>query len=165
VRALGRELGLPEAFVGRQPFPEPGFAIRCPGEINREKLDTFRLSDEIFYRGKSAPPDSMTTSGRRLPWILPVKTVGVMGGGRPYDYAVALRGVTSTDDITADFYAFDMTFPSHVATRIINEVKAVNRVVYDVTSKPPGTIEWESGGMLWNRNGIVGDTRRIADRQ
>jgi len=142
VRALGRELGLPEAFVGRHPFPGPGLAIRCPGEITAEKLDILRLADEIFIEEirRAGLYDDIWQA---FAVILPVKTVGVMGDGRTYDYVVALRAVTSTDGMTADFYPFDMGFIGHVATRIINEVKGVNRVVYDVTSKPPGTIEWE----------------------
>ncbi len=142
VRALGRELGLPDAFVGRHPFPGPGLAIRCPGAIDREKLDMLRLSDEIFIEEirRAGLYDEIWQA---FAVLLPVKTVGVMGDGRTYDYVVALRAVTSTDGMTADFYPFDMTFLAHAATRIINEVKGVNRVVYDVTSKPPGTIEWE----------------------
>jgi GMP synthase (glutamine-hydrolysing) len=142
VRALGRELGLPDAFVGRHPFPGPGLAIRCPGEITAEKLDILRLADEIFIEEirRAGLYDDIWQA---FAVILPVKTVGVMGDGRTYDYVVALRAVTSTDGMTADFYPFDMGFIGHVATRIINEVKGVNRVVYDVTSKPPGTIEWE----------------------
>jgi len=142
VRALGRELGLPDAFVGRHPFPGPGLAIRCPGEITRDKLDILRLADEIYIEEirRAGLYDDIWQA---FAVILPVKTVGVMGDGRTYDYVVALRAVTSTDGMTADFYPFDMTFIGHVATRIINEVKGVNRVVYDVTSKPPGTIEWE----------------------
>src|SRR5229473_2900385 len=142
VRALGRELGLPDAFVGRHPFPGPGLAIRCPGEITAEKLDILRLADEIFIEEirRAGLYDDIWQA---FAVILPVKTVGVMGDGRTYDYVLALRAVTSTDGMTADFYAFDMSFLAHAATRIINEVKGVNRVVYDVTSKPPGTIEWE----------------------
>jgi GMP synthase (glutamine-hydrolysing) len=142
VRALGRELGLPDAFVGRHPFPGPGLAIRCPGEITPEKLDILRLADEIFIEEirRAGLYDDIWQA---FAVILPVKTVGVMGDGRTYDYVVALRAVTSTDGMTADFYPFDMAFIGHAATRIINEVKGVNRVVYDVTSKPPGTIEWE----------------------
>jgi GMP synthase (glutamine-hydrolysing) len=142
VRALGRELGLPEAFVGRHPFPGPGLAIRCPGPITREKLDILRLADEIYIEEirRSGQYDDIWQA---FAVLLPVKTVGVMGDGRTYDFVVGLRAVTSTDGMTADFYAFDMKFLGHVATRIINEVKGVNRVVYDVTSKPPGTIEWE----------------------
>ena len=142
VRALGRELGLPEAFVGRHPFPGPGLAIRCPGPITREKLDILRLADEIYIEEirRSGQYDNIWQAFEVL---LPVKTVGVMGDGRTYDYVVGLRAVSSTDGMTADFYPFDMNFLGAVATRIINEVKGVNRVVYDVTSKPPGTIEWE----------------------
>jgi GMP synthase (glutamine-hydrolysing) len=142
VRALGRELGLPEAFVGRHPFPGPGLAIRCPGEITSEKLDILRLADEVFIEEirRAGLYDDIWQA---FAVILPVKTVGVMGDGRTYDHVVGLRAVTSTDGMTADFYPFDMKFLGHVATRIINEVKGVNRVVYDVTSKPPGTIEWE----------------------
>jgi GMP synthase (glutamine-hydrolysing) len=142
VRVLGRELGLPEAFVGRHPFPGPGLALRCPGAVVREKLDILRLADEIFI-------EEIRCAGlyddiwQAFAVILPVKTVGVMGDGRTYEHVVALRAVTSTDGMTADFYPFDMRFLGHVATRIINEVRGVNRVVYDVTSKPPGTIEWE----------------------
>jgi len=142
VRALGRELGLPEAFVGRHPFPGPGLAIRCPGPITRERLDILRLADEIFIEEirRTGQYDDIWQA---FAVLLPVKTVGVMGDGRTYDYVVGLRAVTSTDGMTADFYQFDMNFLGLVATRIINEVKGVNRVVYDVTSKPPGTIEWE----------------------
>jgi GMP synthase (glutamine-hydrolysing) len=142
VRVLGRELGLPEIFVGRHPFPGPGLAIRCPGEITREKLDILRNADAVYI-------DQIRKAGlydqiwQAFAVLLPVKTVGVMGDGRTYEYVVGLRAVTSTDGMTADFYAFDMKFLGETATRIINEVKGVNRVVYDVTSKPPGTIEWE----------------------
>ncbi len=142
VRALGRELGLPERFVGRHPFPGPGLAIRLPGEITPEKLDILRDADAIYL-------DEIRKAGlydqiwQAFAVLLPVKTVGVMGDGRTYEYVLALRAVTSTDGMTADFFSFDMNFLGRVATRIINEVKGVNRVVYDVTSKPPGTIEWE----------------------
>jgi GMP synthase (glutamine-hydrolysing) len=142
VRALGRELGLPEAFVGRHPFPGPGLAIRCPGEITREKLDILRLADDIYIEEirRAGLYDDIWQA---FAVILPVKTVGVMGDYRTYEHVVGLRAVTSTDGMTADFYPFDMAFLGGVATRIINEVRGVNRVVYDVTSKPPGTIEWE----------------------
>jgi GMP synthase (glutamine-hydrolysing) len=142
VRALGRELGLPEAFVGRHPFPGPGLAIRCPGGVSREKLDILRQADAIYL-------DEIRKAGlydaiwQAFAVLLPVQTVGVMGDGRTYESVLALRAVTSVDGMTADFYPFDMTFLGRTATRIINEVKGVNRVVYDVTSKPPGTIEWE----------------------
>jgi GMP synthase (glutamine-hydrolysing) len=142
VRALGRELGLPDVFVGRHPFPGPGLAIRCPGEITREKLDILRLADNVFIEEirRAGLYDDIWQA---FAVLLPVRTVGVMGDFRTYDYVVGLRAVTSTDGMTADFYPFDMAFIGAVATRIINEVKGVNRVVYDVTSKPPGTIEWE----------------------
>ena len=142
VRALGRELGLPEAFVGRHPFPGPGLAIRCPGEITREKLDILRLADDIYIEEirRAGLYDDIWQA---FAVLLPVRTVGVMGDFRTYDFVLGLRAVTSTDGMTADFYPFDMAFIGHVATRIVNEVKGVNRVVYDVTSKPPGTIEWE----------------------
>ncbi len=142
VRALGRELGLPDTFVGRHPFPGPGLAIRCPGEITREKLDILRKADAIYIE-EIRKAGLYDTIWQAFAVILPVKTVGVMGDGRTYDFVVGLRAVTSTDGMTADFYPFDMAFLGRVATRIINEVKGVNRVVYDVTSKPPGTIEWE----------------------
>jgi len=142
VRVLGRELGLPEKFVGRHPFPGPGLAIRCPGEITVEKLDILRLADSIYIEEirRAGLYDDIWQA---FAVLLPVKTVGVMGDGRTYDFVCGLRAVTSTDGMTADFYPFDMKFIGHVATRIINEVKGVNRVVYDITSKPPGTIEWE----------------------
>jgi GMP synthase (glutamine-hydrolysing) len=142
VRALGRELGLPDAFVGRHPFPGPGLAIRIPGDVTKEKCDILRLADDIYIEEirRAGLYDDIWQA---FAVLLPVKTVGVMGDGRTYDYVVGLRAVTSTDGMTADFYPFDMKFIGSVATRIINEVKGVNRVVYDVTSKPPGTIEWE----------------------
>ena len=136
------ELGLPEAFVGRHPFPGPGLAIRVPGAVSRERLDILRKADAVYL-------DEIRRAGlydaiwQAFAVLLPVQTVGVMGDGRTYDFVVALRAVTSTDGMTADFYPFDMGFLGRAATRIINEVKGVNRVVYDVTSKPPGTIEWE----------------------
>jgi GMP synthase (glutamine-hydrolysing) len=142
VRALGRELGLPDAFVGRHPFPGPGLAIRIPGEITPEKLDILRKADAIYL-------DEIRNAGlydaiwQAFAVLLPVRTVGVMGDGRTYDHVLALRAVTSVDGMTADFFAFDMGFLGRAATRIINEVRGINRVVYDVTSKPPGTIEWE----------------------
>lgn len=142
VRVLGRELGLPEVFVARHPFPGPGLAIRIPGAITREKVDILRQADAVYL-------DEIRTNGlydaiwQAFAVLLPVQTVGVMGDARTYDYVCGLRAVTSTDGMTADFYHFDMDFLGRAATRIINEVKGINRVVYDVTSKPPGTIEWE----------------------
>ena len=142
VRALGRELGLPEAFVGRHPFPGPGLAIRIPGEITREKADTLRKADAIYIEEiKSA--GLYDEIWQAFSVLLPVNTVGVMGDERTYESVLALRAVTSTDGMTADYYPYEHAFLGRVATRIINEVKGVNRVVYDITSKPPGTIEWE----------------------
>jgi len=142
VRALGRELGLPDSFIGRHPFPGPGLAIRCPGEITRDKLEILRKADAVYI-------DQIRKHGlydeiwQAFVAILPVRTVGVMGDGRTYDFACALRAVTSVDGMTADTYPFSHEFLGETATRIINEVRGINRVTYDVTSKPPGTIEWE----------------------
>ena len=142
VRALGRELGLPEAFVGRHPFPGPGLAIRCPGGITPEKLAILRKADAV-YLDEIRKAGLYDTIWQAFAVLLPVQTVGVMGDGRTYDFVCALRAVTSVDGMTADFFPFDMAVLGRAATRIINEVKGINRVVYDVTSKPPGTIEWE----------------------
>jgi GMP synthase (glutamine-hydrolysing) len=142
VRALGRELGLPERMVKRHPFPGPGLAIRMPGEITRDKLAVLRKADAIYL-------EEIRNAGlydaiwQAFAVLLPVKSVGVMGDGRTYDHVCALRAVTSTDGMTADYFPFPHEFLGRVATRIINEVRGINRVVYDVTSKPPGTIEWE----------------------
>ena len=142
VRALGRELGLPPAFVGRHPFPGPGLAIRCPGAVTRDKLAILRQADAVYL-------DQIRSHGlydaiwQAFAVLLPVRTVGVMGDGRTYDYVCALRAVTSVDGMTADYYPFSHDFLGETATRIINEVKGINRVTYDITSKPPGTIEWE----------------------
>ena len=142
VRALGRELGLPESFIGRHPFPGPGLAIRIPGEVTKEKADVLRKADSIYIEEikKAGLYDSIWQA---FAVLLPIQTVGVMGDARTYDNVLALRAVTSTDGMTADYFPFDHDFLGRVATRIINEVRGVNRVVYDVTSKPPGTIEWE----------------------
>ena len=142
VRALGRELGLPEAFVGRHPFPGPGLAIRIPGEITKEKADILRKADAIYIEEiqKAGLYDEIWQA---FAVLLPVRTVGVMGDECTYDHVLALRAVTSVDGMTADYFPFDHDFLGRTATRIINEVRGVNRVVYDVTSKPPGTIEWE----------------------
>jgi len=142
VRELGRELGLPEAFVQRHPFPGPGLAIRIPGEVTREKCDILRKADAIYL-------EEIRNAGlydaiwQAFAVLLPVRTVGVMGDFRTYDYVCGLRAVTSVDGMTADVFHFDPEFLSRVATRIVNEVQGINRVVYDYTSKPPGTIEWE----------------------
>jgi GMP synthase (glutamine-hydrolysing) len=142
VRVLGRELGLPEQLVERHPFPGPGLAIRIPGEVTRPKLDILRKADAVFL-------EEIRNAGlygaiwQAFAVLLPVRSVGVMGDARSYDFACALRAVTSTDGMTADTFPFSHEFLGHAATRIINEVRGINRVVYDVTSKPPGTIEWE----------------------
>ena len=142
VRELGRELGLPESLVGRHPFPGPGLAIRIPGEVTREDCEILRKADAIYLEEirKAGLYDAIWQA---FAVLLPVRTVGVMGDARSYDKVCALRAVTSVDGMTADSYPFDHAFLSAVATRIINEVRGINRVVYDVTSKPPGTIEWE----------------------
>ncbi len=142
VRVLGKELGLDEQFVGRHPFPGPGLAIRIPGEVTKERCDILRKADAVYL-------DEIRNAGlydaiwQAFAVLLPVRTVGVMGDARTYDSVCALRAVTSVDGMTADVYPFDAAFLSGVATRIINEVAGINRVVYDYTSKPPGTIEWE----------------------
>ena len=142
VRALGKELKLPENFISRHPFPGPGLAIRCPGKITRAKLEILRKADAVYI-------DQIRKHGlyddiwQAFVAILPVRTVGVMGDGRTYDYACTLRAVTSVDGMTADYYPFSHEFLSETATRLINEVDGINRVTYDITSKPPGTIEWE----------------------
>ncbi|MEL6783184.1 MAG: glutamine-hydrolyzing GMP synthase, partial [Pseudomonadota bacterium] len=142
VRALGRELGLPNSFIGRHPFPGPGLAIRCPGGITRDKLEILRKADAI-YLDEIRKAGLYDTIWQAFAVLLPVQTVGVMGDGRTYEFVCALRAVTSVDGMTADFYPYEMPFLGRTATRIINEVKGINRVVYDITSKPPGTIEWE----------------------
>lgn len=142
VRVLGRELGLPDSFVARHPFPGPGLAIRILSDITEDKLKILRQADVVYL-------DEIRKAGlydkiwQAFAVLLPVRTVGVMGDGRSYDYVLGLRAVTSVDGMTAESYPFEHAFLARVATRIINEVRGVNRVVYDVTSKPPGTIEWE----------------------
>ena len=142
VRRLGLELGLPPAMVGRHPFPGPGLAIRIPGAITREKLDLLRRADAIFLE-ELRLHNLYDAIWQAFAVLLPVRTVGVMGDGRTYDLACALRAVTSTDGMTADVYPFEVPFLARVANRIVNEVRGINRVTYDITSKPPGTIEWE----------------------
>jgi GMP synthase (glutamine-hydrolysing) len=142
VRLLGRELGLPEIFVGRHPFPGPGLAVRIPGEITTEAVQTLQQADRIYL-------EEIRMAGlydriwQAFAVLLPVKTVGVMGDARTYERVCALRAVTSEDGMTADVFLFEPSFLARVASRIVNEVKGINRVVYDYTSKPPGTIEWE----------------------
>ena len=142
VRQLGRELGVPEHIVGRHPFPGPGLAIRMPGAVTEERLAILRRADVIFLEEIRAA-GLYDAIWQAFAVLLPVRTVGVMGDGRTYDYACALRAVTSVDGMTAEVYPFDMAFLTRTATRIVNEVRGINRVTYDITSKPPGTIEWE----------------------
>ena len=142
VRAVGRELGIPEWFIERHPFPGPGLAIRIPGAITREKLEILREADEIYL-------EEIHTAGlyneiwQAFAVLLPVQTVGVMGDERTYEFVCGLRAVTSTDGMTADWYPFPHEVLARISNRIINEVRGINRVVYDVSSKPPATIEWE----------------------
>ena len=142
VRNLGIELGLPNTFVDRHPFPGPGLAIRCLGQVTPEKIKILQQVDTIFLDEirKAGLYDSIWQA---FAVLLPVKSVGVMGDGRTYEQVCSLRAVTSVDGMTADFYHFDMEFLGKISTRIVNEVRGINRVVYDITSKPPGTIEWE----------------------
>ena len=142
VRVLGRELGLPENVVGRHPFPGPGLAIRIIGAITEEKIKILQEADAIYIEEikKAGLYDKIWQA---FSVLLPVKTVGVMGDARTYENVLALRAVTSIDGMTADVYRYDPEFLCHVTSRIINEVRGINRVVYDFTSKPPGTIEWE----------------------
>lgn len=142
VRALGRELGLPDVFVNRHPFPGPGLAIRMPGAVTREKLDILRKADQIYLE-EIRKADLYNEIWQAFAVLLPVRSVGVMGDSRTYDYVCALRAVTSMDGMTADYFDFSHDFLGRASTRIINEVNGINRVVYDITSKPPGTIEWE----------------------
>ena len=142
VRLLGKQLGMPSNMVGRHPFPGPGLAIRVPGEITKEKLDILRQADAIYIE-EIRQAGLYDAIWQAFAVLLPVKTVGVMGDNRTYEYVCALRAVTALDGMTADFFQFDHDFLGRVSNRIINEVRGINRIVYDVTSKPPGTIEWE----------------------
>lgn len=142
VRAIGRELGVPDSFLSRHPFPGPGLGVRILGEVSRESADILRKADEIFIE-MLHQEGLYSKIWQAMAILLPVKTVGVQGDGRTHARVVALRAVTSQDGMTADFYPFDLSFLGRVSTRICNEVKGINRVTYDITSKPPGTIEWE----------------------
>lgn len=142
VREMGKKLGLPHDMLSRHPFPGPGLAIRIIGEITPEKLEILKAADDIFI-SKLREHDLYHKIWQAFCVLLPVKTVGVMGDGRTYEYVLSLRAVTSTDGMTADWYPFEFDFLREVSNEITNRVRGVNRVVYDVTSKPPGTIEWE----------------------
>jgi GMP synthase (glutamine-hydrolysing) len=143
VRRMGTELGLPESLVWRQPFPGPGLAIRCLGEITWERLERLRQADAIFVEELRRAQMLKQGTQQAFAVLLPVKSVGVMGDGRTYQEVIALRAVTTEDFMTADWARLPYDFLAHVSRRIVNEVAGVNRVVYDITSKPPGTIEWE----------------------
>ena len=142
VRRLGLELGLPESLVWRHPFPGPGLAVRCLGEVTAERLDVLRQADAIFLEELRAA-GLYRQIGQAFAVLLPVQSVGVMGDGRTYENVIALRSVDTDDFMTADWTRLPHDLLAHASTRIINAVKGVNRVVYDITSKPPGTIEWE----------------------
>lgn len=143
VRAIGTELGLPDSLVWRQPFPGPGLAIRCLGDLTWERLERLRAADAIFTAELAQAQMLMGDTQQAFAVLLPVKSVGVMGDGRTYEEVVALRAVTTEDFMTADWARLPYELLAHVSRRIVNEVPGVNRVVYDITSKPPGTIEWE----------------------
>ena len=142
VRALGRELGLPEYLVERQPFPGPGLGIRIIGEITKEKLELLREADYIF-RDEVAKAGLEKSMNQYFAALTNMRSVGVMGDGRSYDYAIALRSVTTDDFMTADWTRIPYDVLDKVSSRIVNEVKGVNRVLYDITSKPPATVEFE----------------------
>jgi len=142
VRELGKELGIKEEMVKRHPFPGPGLAIRIPGEITDEKIKILQEADNVFIN-EIKDAGLYDEIWQAFAVLLPVKTVGVMGDSRTYEYVCALRAVTSTDGMTSDYYHFDHEFLSKVSNKIVNNIKGINRVVYDITSKPPGTIEWE----------------------
>jgi GMP synthase (glutamine-hydrolysing) len=142
VRNVGRELGLPEEMVGRHPFPGPGLAIRCLGAVDETNVETLRRADAIYLEEIRAA-GLYNEIWQAFAVFLPVRSVGVMGDGRTYEHVIALRAVTSRDGMTADWYHFPPEVMARISNRIINEVAGINRVVYDVSSKPPATIEWE----------------------
>ena len=142
VRRLGLELGLPESLIWRHPFPGPGLSVRCLGEVTAARLDVLRQSDAIFLEELTAA-NLYRATGQAFAVLLPIQSVGVMGDSRTYENVVAIRSVDTDDFMTADWSRLPHDLLARVSTRIINEVKGVNRVVYDITSKPPGTIEWE----------------------
>ncbi|GMU90859.1 MAG: hypothetical protein AMXMBFR49_30640, partial [Chlorobiota bacterium] len=142
VRKIGLSLDIPEEFIKRHPFPGPGLAVRVLGDVSRDRLEILRDADEI-YIGKIKEYDLYDKIWQAFTVLLPVQTVGVMGDQRTYENVLALRAVTSVDGMTADWYRFDHDFLADVSNTIINHVRGVNRVVYDISSKPPATIEWE----------------------
>ena len=142
VRELGRELGIPEFLVNRHPFPGPGLAVRITGEITQERINILKEADDIFIN-TLIDMNEYNNIWQAFAVLIPIKTVGVMGDGRTYEHVIALRAVTSVDGMTADWYRMPDDVLMKTSNKIINEVKGVNRVVYDITSKPPGTIEWE----------------------
>jgi GMP synthase (glutamine-hydrolysing) len=142
VRNVGRSLGLPEEMVGRHPFPGPGLAIRVLGAVSERDVDTLRRADAIYLEEIRAA-GLYNEIWQAFAVFLPVRSVGVMGDGRTYEHVIALRAVTSRDGMTADWFAFPPDVLARMSSRIINEVPGINRVVYDVSSKPPATIEWE----------------------
>ena len=152
VRQVGEALGLPQELVWRQPFPGPGLAVRCLGEVTPERIQRLRQADRIFLEElaaaglmsvKKGPGEGSVGTAQAFAVLLPVKAVGVMGDQRTYEEVVALRAVSTEDFMTADWSRLPHDLLGRAANRIVNEVKGVNRVVYDITSKPPGTIEWE----------------------
>ena len=142
VRKIGLSLGLPKTLIGRHPFPGPGLGVRIIGEITKEKTKILQDADHIFIE-ELIKADLYHTVSQAFAVLLPVKSVGVMGDERTYNYSVSLRAITSVDGMTADFYMFTNNQLKEISSRIINNVKGINRVLYDFTSKPPGTIEWE----------------------
>ena len=142
VRNVGRELGLPEEIVARHPFPGPGLAIRVLSDVTKEKLDLLRAADAVYLE-EIREAGLYDEIWQAFAVLLPVRSVGVMGDERTYDYVLGLRAVTSTDGMTADWFHFPHDVLGRISSRIINQIKGINRVVYDVSSKPPATIEWE----------------------